>query len=65
MAPGILAQTKNEAVYCTHDGNAKYGQAAEDVGRVLGPVIVVLHAVNSKRDNPHTDIGYRVDEEGG
>lgn len=44
-------------------GNAKYGQAAEDIERVLGPVIVVLHAVNSKRDNPHTDIGYRVDEE--
>jgi hypothetical protein len=30
---------------------------------VLGPVIVALDAVNSKRDNPHTDIGYRVDEE--
>ena len=56
-------QTENWAVYSTHGGNAKYRLAAEDIGRVLGPVIVVLDAVNSKRDNPHTDIGYRVDEE--
>lgn len=62
MTPGFLAQTENVAVYCTRDGNAKYEQAAEDVG-VLDPVIVVLHAVNSKRDNPDTDVGYRVDEE--
>lgn len=56
MAPGAFAQRENERVDNAHGRDADAACERKAVARVLGPAVVVHHAVVDEGDEPDQDV---------
>ena len=62
MAPWALAQGKDEAIDCAHQGYADGGDEVEPEDGVAGEGVVVGEAVVYEGDEPNEDVDEGVDE---